>query len=631
MKHFNLNVLLPALVFFAFAAKSQTCTASFSYSLMPNGNVVFTSNSVPVTSLTTYWWSFGNNTTYSAIGTPTAAAGYTANGVYTVTLFFVTQPTCSNVAVQTITITNSTSSCNLNANFNYIGLGTGNVNFTNFSSGTTSGTTYTWNFGDSNTSNVTSPSHQYASAGMYVVTLTASNNSTPTCVDVQTMAVSVCTVGFTYTVGANGMVNFQGNAAPTNSTTYYYWYFGNSQFAQGNTATAPSATYAAAGIYSVTFGIASSVPMCSVNITQTIQVVTSNTCNLAANFSYQQGSNGQVNFSNLSTGTNSTTTYSWNFGNSNTSTNTSPSTAYAANGQYVVTLTASNGGTCTSTITKTVTVNSICNLNASFTHTIGANGNVLFSSTATGTIPGTSYFWNFGDNQNGFGKNTSHTYANGTYMVTHIVTNNSVVPTCSAVAYDTITVSNNTCIANAGFSVIPTSTPQYWNAWPVSPSNVANAIWYWGDGSSSNGLYTSHQYSAAGQYSICLSVTLTCGATDMACTSYSIFRSSSSVVYINVINPTTVGLDENNGLTKFEVYPNPADQQLLIKNNLASGTDVDVTLYNITGAKVYNKLTRDSGQKEVRIDTGHLPAGIYILHVNAEGMKPVTQRVVIER
>lgn len=50
----------------------------------------------------------------------------------------------------------------------------GSVNFTNTSTG---GTTYSWNFGDSNTSTVQNPSHVYTTTGTYTVTLTVTNGS----------------------------------------------------------------------------------------------------------------------------------------------------------------------------------------------------------------------------------------------------------------------------------------------------------------------------------------------------------------------------------------------------------------------------------------------------------------------
>ncbi len=58
------------------------------------------------------------------------------------------------------------------------------VNFTNT---TTDGASYAWDFGDSNTSTMESPSHTYAASGTYTVTMTATNG---TCEDVTTQEVT---------------------------------------------------------------------------------------------------------------------------------------------------------------------------------------------------------------------------------------------------------------------------------------------------------------------------------------------------------------------------------------------------------------------------------------------------------
>src|ERR1041384_6660039 len=110
---------ITALVVAGFTAKSQSCTAMFNFSYQPNGGVIFTSNSTPVNSITTqYYWTFGNGTSFTATGNPNASVNYTANGTYTVTLFFLTPNTCSNSAGAVVTITNvSTGTCNINANF----------------------------------------------------------------------------------------------------------------------------------------------------------------------------------------------------------------------------------------------------------------------------------------------------------------------------------------------------------------------------------------------------------------------------------------------------------------------------------------------------------------------------------
>ncbi|MCZ2355243.1 MAG: T9SS type A sorting domain-containing protein, partial [Bacteroidia bacterium] len=63
--------------------------------------------------------------------------------------------------------------------------------------------------------------------------------------------------------------------------------------------------------------------------------------------------NGTVNFTNTSSGTGNS--YSWAFGNGNSSTNTNPQTVYTAEGNYTVTLIATNNG-CSDTTTKVIVV-----------------------------------------------------------------------------------------------------------------------------------------------------------------------------------------------------------------------------------------------------------------------------------
>ncbi|KIC91472.1 PKD domain-containing protein [Flavihumibacter sp. ZG627] len=83
------------------------------------------------------------------------------------------------------------------ANFGWSGsCNTGNIAqtiaFTNLTTGGTTPYTYTWNFGDgSATSSIPNPTHTYASAGNYTVTLTANDASNPTKQDVQSYVVAV--------------------------------------------------------------------------------------------------------------------------------------------------------------------------------------------------------------------------------------------------------------------------------------------------------------------------------------------------------------------------------------------------------------------------------------------------------
>ncbi len=74
------------------------------------------------------------------------------------------------------------------------------------------------------------------------------------------------------------------------------------------------------------------------------------------------------------------------------------------------------------------------------------------------------------------------------------------------------------------------------------------------------------------------------------------------------------------------VYPNPADQQLII--DLQSETEAIVTFVDVSG-KIVKKVSAGSGMIHSAINTSGLAAGVYQLVVESDGQKAV-RRVVIE-
>ncbi|MBL7910193.1 MAG: PKD domain-containing protein [Bacteroidia bacterium] len=492
------------------------CVANFNYTTNANGNVTFLANCTPVNSITTqYQWNFGNSATYSAIGSPTASITYTANGTYTVNLFYNTPPTCSNSVSYTINITNAiTPTCNINANFSYTQGSNGAVSFTSTSTGTVPGTTYSWAYGDATAGSGATSSHTYAANGNYNVVLYANNNFTATCSDSVVIPIFVnsypCALNasFTYTLGANGLVNFSSTSVGTNTLTSYSWNYGNSTSGSGPN---PSTVYTN-GTYTVTLMAMNSFTTCVSTATQVI-TVTSSTCNLNANFTFTQTGNGGVNFVSTSTGTVPGTTYTWVYGDaSSNGTGASTSHTYAANGGYNVFLYATNNFTpsCSDSVSFFVNVTSLpCGLNPNFTFTQGSNGTVNFNSTSTGTVAGSVYSWQFGDFTSGSGNPTSHTYGlNGTYIATLTVINNSI--TCfssvtKTIVVNSISVTPCNLVANYSHTVGAGGNVNFAN---TSTGTNANTTYYWnfGDGFTSTSQSPTHTYNSAGAYSVLLFV-----------------------------------------------------------------------------------------------------------------------------
>ena len=270
------------LICFLFCLKTNyskaQCLANFNYTVNANGAVNFIAVCSPVNSITTqYYWNFGNNQTYTATGSPVASTTYSANGTYTVSLFFLTAPSCSNDVSILININNvNTPTCNINANFVSSQLGNGAVSFSSTSTGTNAGTVYSWNFGDSSPNGSGSAiTHSYSANGTYNVLLFAYNNSPIGCNDSVMIPITVNSLpcglnaGFNYTQGSNGQVNFVSTSTGTTAGTIYQWKFGDATTGNGNPT---SHTYSVNATYIATLTVINNSVTCFSSMVHTIVV-----------------------------------------------------------------------------------------------------------------------------------------------------------------------------------------------------------------------------------------------------------------------------------------------------------------------------------------------------------------------
>lgn len=533
-------------------------------------------------------------------------------------------------------------------------LGMGVYGFTvTAAAGSNSATVYNWNYGSGAPSYSATgaaglyPSYQYTASGIYTVTVTAFTPPNCFASASQTIQVTVPTCslvpGFTYSNTAfNGYIDFFDTSTGTDWSSTYSWNFGNGN--QSNLQN-PGNTYTANGTYTVNlFVTTASIPNCTATLSQTIAVnnVTTSPCNLSANFSFSYAPNGVVNFFDSSTGTGSLVSYSWySYQNLLTSFNQNPSFYYSVNGSYTVRLLVTNQNTsplCQDSILQQVVISNAvgpCTLQAGFSHSVGANGLVSFSNTSVGTLSNTTYFWDFGDGTTGGGANPNHAYpSSGLFYVELNVIN--TLNLCEDTVGLVINVTGINCVANSNFSVAPTNTAQYWTATPAFPWNINNAVWSWGDGSSSNSLYTSHSYSAAGNYQICLSVTVNCSSSSSTCATYSISKISSAhaMIQINVVPPELieVGLDNiGSVLNEIRFYPNPSSGPLYLEPNSTKNETIDIRVMDLNGKLVYvSQLLPDEYGKTQEISLRKLPDGVYVLQLEQSG-KQLNKKLVISK
>jgi len=376
-------------------------TASFTYSA--NGlTVLFTDTSTG--GPTSWQWDFGDGKPFDTRQNPQHV--YDRAGTYIVFLTVRGAQGQSATTSQFLTVGGTAPAADFKFSANGLA-----VNFSDASTGNP--TSWAWDFGDSSQSTAQNPSHTYAAAGTYNVTLTATNVGGSTSKS-QFVTVSLGTApkaAFTFAVSGRDVLFTD---ASTGSPTSWEWDFGDNSV--HSTLQNPSHTYNAAGTYKVTLTATNAAGESSVS-----QFVTTVTAPVADFTASPVPTNALViNFVDQSS--NTPTAWAWNFGDCGVSTKCTdatqnPTHTYAAPGQYTVLLTASNSAG-QHTRQKIIAVGEPV---ASFTY---AKAGLVVTFTDTSTNAPTTWLWNFGDSSTSTEKNPVHTYAAGnTYTVRLTVTN----------------------------------------------------------------------------------------------------------------------------------------------------------------------------------------------------------------
>lgn len=615
---------------------SNTCNLVPSFVQTVSANSAsFASTSAGTVVGSTYTWHYGDATQGS--GNPTSHTYANTPNVYNCYLVVNNGGGCIDSVFNPVTIN---VPCNLNASFVANQLGNGNVQFVSTSTGTTSQTFYQWS---SNISYIgsTNPVTANFINGTYTITFSALNTFTPsTCSQTVSQVITVtsntCNLvpSFVQTVVANN-ATLQSTSTGTVVGSTYSWHYGDATQGTGNPSTH---TYPNAPGGYVCYLVVNNGAGC---IDSVSNVVTINVpCNINASFVANQLGNGNVQFVSTSTGTVPNTSYQWYknftyFGSSN------PITTNFANGTHTITFAVVNSFTpsaCSQTITQIITVTSnTCNLNAAFNFTQGANGLVNFASTSTGTIPGMTYVWDFGDGFNTIGGPTaSHSYTNAGIHQAALVVQDPNNPICKDSVTIPINITSVPCVANSNFTLTQLS-PGNWQAIPQYPYNVNLATWSWGDNTFDNFLYASHTYSPIGLYTICLTVSVSCGATSTTCASYNITRLSSpmSMAFVNVVPPqaqTITGFHSNGFLAANEtiIYPNPSNGSFEIMIKGLNETIAVIDIYSLTGKLIQSSQTEISnGQLYKQIALKDQANGIYFVKIKTnEGL--ITKKIVLQ-
>ncbi|MBK7141423.1 MAG: PKD domain-containing protein [bacterium] len=317
---------------------------------------------------------------------------------------------------------------------------------------------------------------------------------------------------------------------------FWFWRFGDGQtsFQQH-----PSHQYNSEGVYDVTLVVSRGEVRDSTSRSGLIRV--DDSAHVAAPIAGFVGDplTGNapltVQFSNQSTGTISN--YEWSFGDGATSPESSPSHDYPVPGVYTVRLIVDGPGGA-DTLTRTDYITALVPPPTALFDATPTTGQpplvVSFTNQSTGSI--TAYKWYFGDGDSSDVRNPSHSYENpGLYSVTLIAIGPGGTDTNTIDDY--IAVSAGPPIA--AFTGAPTNgiapmTVQFTNN---SAGTISSYDWNFGDNATSTSANPSHQYTAAGQYSVRLIVTGPGGADTTQRTNYIVVQSAPPVADFSA-NPT---------------------------------------------------------------------------------------------
>ncbi len=529
-------------------------------------STTFTNTTTLSAGTMTHQWSFGDGNT-SSNTSPTNT--YKAGGNYTVTLTTTTDKGCQNRNTSSILVYGKPA-----ANFNAGNACAGaTVTFNNTTIG---GTTYAWDFGNSATSTLTSPTQSYTNAGTYSVKLTATNANN--CTDAVTKQIIIY---------ANPVANFTASdrcigtaIAFTNTSggaSDVSWQFGDGSSSNSFN---PSYSYTSPGSYNVTLNI-KSVYGCQATVSKSVTVFAAPKAAFSINDNGQCINGNNFIYTDNSTIASGTYNRAWTLGDGSTSTATNATRTYASAGNYTVRLVITSNNGCKDSTNNPVMVypKPVANFNINnSSQCINSN---LFAFTDASTISDGSItrVWNLGDGSSQGGISILKQYsATGTYTVTLGVTSDFG---CTDVISKTVTVNSSPAAAftiNNETQCLNSNNFGFTNTSPGA-SGFTNT-WRFGDGTNVSTINASRTYAAAGNYVVTLRLSNASGCRDSSQYTVKVLPNPAAII---VSGPNTA----LNGSTKiYSVTATPGSTYNWVATNgvvLSNGASMIQVKWNTTG------------------------------------------------
>ncbi len=439
-------------------------------------------------------WDFGDGTT-SSITNPQHI--YNIPGVFNVTLIaFNKTYGCSNTKTQVALIT-----VNPKPNLTFVvndSITCDSAKVFQFTASASNVLSWSWDFGDGQTSSIQNPNHVYNDTGYFSITLTAvSANGCPATLTKQNY------IHIKYNpkpiITASTMTGCQplyvSMMVPFNPNFSYQWDLDDSSNIVNTFATYH--TYHDAGVFNPT-----------VTVNYNNGCINSTTLNSITSLAKPQTNYSvsnyigcaplYVNFVNNTPGNNNT--YLWDFGDGNTSTQHTPNYAYTTAGLYHISLTVTSANGCSFGYPLNLDV-TVYAPEAIFNPDVTSGCPPLTVNFTDHSNAATSWFWDFGDGTTSTQQHPTHVYANaGVYTPKLIVT--SGTGCTDTLVYPTAINVNAPTVNYVSPAPITGCAPFSANF----ADNSASSQWLWdfGDGTTSTLSNPQHTYTDSGTYVVTL-------------------------------------------------------------------------------------------------------------------------------
>jgi PKD repeat protein len=375
-------------------------------------------------------------------------------------------------------------------------------------------TSWHWEFGNGDTTNIQSPTYTYSDTGAFTVTLTtvASNGcSNEYSIPFEISVVPVADFSTQSGCSETALTFTDLSTISAGTISDWFWQFGSGDTSvQSN----PVYSYATGGNYLVSLTV-TSAKGCSHSNSKNLPVID----RPIGNFLAQNTCVGQtVQFIDQSSVSGTTITdYLWDFGDSNISSNQNPSHLYAgAVNVFPVRLiiTAANG--CIDTVDQDIKINNIPVANFSFTPTVVCqNSDVQFSdlSFVSGdTI--SSWAWDFGDGLTDSVMNPIHQFATpGMKTISLIAYSPTKCP--SAITQQAVNIIESPTALFSFTDVCLGATTQFTDlSTAPTGSMIVTRTWDFGGGDTSTLTNPSYTYSMPGTFPVQFTVITDAGCSN---------------------------------------------------------------------------------------------------------------------